>query len=93
MLPLKVAILNWAIENKDTGFKVDDILEAMKVDYGTEKQCNWKRIESYCQDFSMNGFFKAEKVEITETGDADITYKITKYAIGRGNRFIPGRKK
>lgn len=93
MLPLKVAILDWAMDHKDQGFKVEDILEAMKPLYGSERQCNLKRIESYCQDYMMNGFFVAKEVSITEEGEADVTYKVTQYAIDRGNRFIPERKK
>ena len=93
MLPLKVAVLNWAIDHKNEGFKLEDILEGLKPMYGSERQCSLKRIESYCQDFMMNGFFTSKEVDITADGEADITYRITQYAVDRGNRFIPGRKK
>lgn len=93
MLPLKTAVLNWAIDHRDEGFKAENIMEGLKPMYGMEKQCSMKRIESYCQDFMMNGFFTAKQIEITDRGETKITYWITQYAIDRGTRFIPERNK
>lgn len=92
MLPLKVAILNYAIDNRDNCFKVGDIMNALKDQYGTERQFTKKRIETYCIEFSQNNFFSKEKVEVTADGELDVTYKVTDYACERGNRFIPSRR-
>lgn len=92
-LPMKAAILNWAIDHKEQGFKVSDVIEAMRPLYGNERQFTKERIASYCDDFGQINFFKPQNIEITPEGEPDITYGVTDYAIERGNRFIPCRKK
>ena len=94
MLPFKVAILDYAIEHKDEILSSGSIMEGMTdTPYAKESQFNLQRIENYCDAFAQCGFFKKENVEIKDDGTLAITYRITDYAIKRGNRFIPHRRK
>ena len=94
MLPFKVAILDYAINHKDEILSSDNIMNGMKNSvYAKETQFSKARIETYCDEFAQCGFFIKNSAEVQNDGNLSITYKITDYAISRGNRFIPGRSK
>lgn len=94
MLPFKVAILDYAMDHVGENLTVDSIMEGMKnTPYANEAQFNKDRVQTYCDAFGQCGFFKIIDTEILGSGDLHITYQITDYAISRGNRFIPARKK
>ena len=94
LLPFKVAILDYAMNHVGENLTVDSIMEGMKdTPYAKESQFHRARVQTYCDDFGQCGFFQVVNTKITEHGDLDVTYQITDYAISRGNRFIPSRKK
>ena len=94
MLPFKVAILDYAMDHQDEELSSASIMEGMKdTPYAKESQFTQARIETYCDAFAQCGFFIKDKVEVRKDGSLDITYHITDYAIKRGNRFIPHRRK
>ena len=93
MLPLKAGILDYAIDHQGETFTIKDIIQGLEALYKNEKQLNEKRVGEYCADFLQNNFFEKVNVEITNKGDVIMTYKVTDYAVERGNRFIPSRRK
>ena len=92
LLPLKLSVLDYAIDHKDEAFKIEDIMLGLKNLYGKERQFNAKRIGEYCNDYLQNTFFVKDSVDIKDDGSVEITYRVTDYGCERGNKFIPTRK-
>lgn len=94
MLPFKVAILDYAANHEGENLTVESIMDGMKnTAYASESQFHFKRVQEYCDAFTQCGFFKKVNAELRDDGNLHMTYQITDYAIGRANRFIPGRQK
>lgn len=83
MLPLKTRILEYAIQ-QGTGITVDDVMTALQPEYGKERMFNRKQVEEYLDSFLGVCFMDAEKLELDEQGNLQITYQLTDY--GRTRR-------
>lgn len=93
LLPLKVAILNFAIMHKDEAFDVEKIMAGLEKDYKGERQFNPKRITAYCADLAQANFIKKDSFDLQPDGTEYITYKITSYGLDRGQKFIPADRR
>lgn len=91
MLPLKIRILEYIIQ-KGSSVTTDELMKALKAEYGGERQFTKKRVESYLGQLLGVGFLEAESMEMDNNNELKISYKITDYGLSR-ERFIPGHEK
>lgn len=91
MLPLKIRILEYIIE-KSAPVTTDELMKALKAEYGGERQFTKKRVESYLGQLLGVGFLEAESMKMGKNNELEIAYKITDYGLSR-ERFIPGHEK
>lgn len=87
MLPLKIRVLEYVIDKK-TPVTVEDVMKALKDEYGSEKQFTFKRVESYLDQFLGVNFMESDKIEFDDNGELKMSYKMTEYGMTR-KKYIP----
>lgn len=81
-LALKLRVFQWAAEY-DKPFGIDDVMEALKNEYGNERQFTRKRIDTYLQSFLGACMIDAAEVDLDENGELIIKYVLTDFGRGR----------
>ena len=87
-LPMKIAVYEYACKMERNTFTVQDVIEALQPVYGEEAQLNPKRVSNYLSAFLGIKFLTEEKLELDETGNLVVHYRITDYGKTR-IKYIP----
>lgn len=88
VLPMKIAVYEYACKMEGKTFTVEDVIEALKPIYGGESQLNPKRIGNYLSAFLGIKFLTEENLELDGSGNLTVHYKLTDYGKTR-MKFIP----
>lgn len=68
---------------------VDHLMEALKSEYGSERQFQRKNLSSYLFSMRENGLIEDSKVELDENEDLRIFYQITDEGSKLLERYLP----
>lgn len=68
---------------------VDHLMEALKSEYGSERQFQRKNLSSYLFSMRENGLIEDSKVELDENEDLRIYYRITDEGSRLLERYLP----
>ncbi len=80
-LPLRYRILH--IMSDNGSYSVDDIMEALKDEYGGEGQFNSKIMETHLQSLKAVGMLEYTEVYLDEAGELVRKFKLTEYGYSR----------
>lgn len=89
-LALKLRVFQWAAE-QESPFSIDDIMKALKGEYGNERQFTEKRIDQYIQSFLGSCMMDVSSVAVDDNGKLRLSYMLTDFGRGRV-KHIPGYK-
>lgn len=86
-LPMTFRMLHFFSTAQDG--TVDQLMEALKSEYGSERQFQRKNLSSYLFSMRENGLIEDSKVELDENEDLRIYYRITDEGSRLLGRYLP----
>jgi hypothetical protein len=81
-LPYKLRIFEWAAK-KNSPFTVEDVMTALKPEYGTEQQFTLKRTEEYVQSLLGACMINAVETDLDENDELKVVYEVTEFGFSR----------
>ena len=87
-LPLNCAILKY-FTKVDTPSSADDVIDALKADYGDFKAFKKKEVMNVLLTGVVNGFLQEERYELDKGGNVTIWYKANQEGRDLINHYLP----
>lgn len=81
-LPYKLRIFEWAAAQK-APFSVEDVMDALRPEYGDEKQFTVERTEEYVQSLLGACMIDAVDIDLDEKDNLMVTYQVTDFGLSR----------
>ncbi len=81
-LPYKIRIFEWSTQQKSP-FTVDDIMNALKSEYGNERQFTVNRTEEYVQSMLGACMYDASDIDLDDKGNLTVKYIVTDFGKSR----------
>lgn len=75
VLPARTAVLNQL--NKDNCLSVDEIMQKLQPDYGTEGQFTKDMFTEHCMALEANGMVEMAGYDLDDDGELNIQFRIT----------------
>ncbi len=85
-LPMKFRILH--LMSKNESLSEQQILEELRKDYGSERQCRHSVIEFHLQNMRAVGMIQYAELSLDENGKLKKKYKITDFGTSR-LKYLP----
>lgn len=89
LLPARMAVLNHMNHVKDAS--VEHVMDALRADYGDEKQFTYDMYLDHLMALEANGLVELENYDVNESEDLILTYKITEDGRGTVKNFVPAQ--
>ncbi len=89
MLPFKMRVYQIVAESEKP-VNADDVMAALKPEYGGERQFSRKRVEHYLDAITAVGMIKEESFKFNEKSELTIDYVPTNLGIER-LKYIPAK--
>lgn len=86
-LALKLRVFQWVAEYGQP-FDIEDVMDALKSEYGTERQFTKKRIDTYLQSLLGACMIDASEVSLDANEDLVVKYILTDFGKKR-IKYIP----
>lgn len=86
LLPVRTAVLKYLYEKQEGD--VNEIMNALKPMYGTEKQFTKERFIDHVMSLEANGLINEISHDLDEAGNLRIRYKINEDGINTINKYI-----
>jgi hypothetical protein len=87
ILPIRSRVLQY-LSTVDQAC-ADDVMEALKVEYGDESQYKKTNFIDHLLNLEANGLIDQVSYDQDSKGELRIYYKINDYGIGTINRYLP----
>lgn len=88
MLPARTAVLNY-LYIKEKGASVTEIMEALKPEYGHEKQFNKDLYLEHVMSLEASGLLELIDYTLDEQGELLLTYRINDDGKATVEKYVP----
>ncbi len=87
LLPARMAVLNRLnkVENAD----VEGVMEALKKEYGNERQFNYSAYLDHLMALEANGLAELKEYKLKDNGEISLYYGITEDGKDSVNKYVP----
>ena len=86
LMPLYYAIVKHFMDDRE--YSVQDVIDALKPDYGGYKLLTHKDVEEALATAKENGLLDESNYGIDEKGQLQVYYKVTDFGLDMMNRYI-----
>lgn len=87
MLPARMAVLNRL--SKVESSSIEEMMQALKPDYGNEKQFNQKEYLEHMMSLEANGYVSLKDYKVDDKGEICLYYSITDDGKESVKKYIP----